>query len=69
MYREENMPGKGIGCIAVKEIKKRRLVLMEFLQLFNPSDEQISRDPNIPMPQEFLKIAEGVMKSFLGISK
>ena len=33
LYQEEDVLGKGIGCIAIKHIKKGTLVIREVLQL------------------------------------
>ena len=58
------MAEKGIGCVAIKNIKKGSLVIRERPQLF-VSDEEILRDPNIPILQKFLQIAESVINCFL----
>ena len=68
LYQEESVPVKGIGCVAIKDIKKGNLVLREVPQLFQ-ADEEIIRDPNTSTMQKFLQIADGVMKSFLGMSR
>ena len=36
LYREEKLPGKGVGCIALVEIMKGNLVLRETPQLLHP---------------------------------
>ena len=68
LYQEESVPVKGIGCVAIKDIKKGNLVLREVPQLLQ-ADEEIIRDPNTSTMQKFLQIADGVMKSFLGMSR
>ena len=68
LYKEENILGKGIGCVAVKSIKKGTLLVREHPQLFL-SDKEILEDPNIPILQEFLQIAEGVIMGFLEMSR
>ena len=68
LYQEESVSGKGIGCMAIKNIKKGSLVIRERPQLF-VSDEEILRDPNIPILQKFLQIAEGAINCFLEMSQ
>ena len=53
LYKEENILGKEIGCVAVKSIKKGTLLVREHPQLFL-SDKEIEEDPNIPILQKFL---------------
>ena len=36
LYKEERLPGKGVGCIARVKIKKGDLVLREAPQLLHP---------------------------------
>ena len=68
LYKEENILGKGVGCVAVKSIKKGTLLVREHPQLFL-SDKEILEDPNIPILQEFLQIAKGVIMGFLEMSR
>ena len=68
LYQEENVLGKGIGCIAIENIKKGTLVIRERPQLL-VSGEEISRDPKIPIVQKFAQIAEGAINCFLEMSR
>ena len=67
LYQEENVLGKGIGCVAIKNIEKGTLVMREHLQLL-VSEEEILRDPKIHILQKFRQIAEGAINCFLEMS-
>ena len=62
LYKEEKVVGKGIGCIAMKEIKKGSLVLREAPQLLYP-------DVGIRTFEESFRHIEVVIKTFLDMSK
>ena len=62
LYSEVNVSGKGIGCIANKEIKKGSLVLRESPQLLIPEHDN-------PTFQGAVQHAENVVKVFMGMSK
>ena len=66
LYQEEDVLGKGIGCIAIKHIKKGTLVIREVLQLFF-SEKEILRDPKISI-LKFCQITGGVINCFLDVS-
>ena len=39
LFKEENVPGKGVGCVAMKNIKKGTLLLRESPQLYIPEQK------------------------------
>ena len=56
MYMEKNIPGKGIGCVTTREIKKGTLVLREYPQLLAPEDDDSVTDK---------EQAESIIEAFL----
>ena len=62
LYSEANVAGKGIGCIASKEIKKGILVLRESPQLLLPEQDS-------PTFQGAVQHAEDIIKVFKGMSQ
>ena len=58
-YKEESVPGKGMGCIAIKDIKKGSLVLRESPQLVL-TDQMVADYDNLD---------HAVIESFLEMSK
>ena len=58
-YQEERLPGKGISCIATKDIKKGSLVLRESPQLFLTDQ----------MVEDLDNLEKNVIESFLGMSR
>ena len=62
LYKEEKLAGKGVGCIAMKEIKKGNLVLREAPQLVYP-------DVSVTTWEESFQQFEVVVKTFMEMSK
>ena len=62
LYSERRLAGKGIGCIASKDIKKGSLVLRERPQLLIPEQDN-------PTHQGAVHHAENVVKAFMEMSK
>ena len=64
IYKEEEVAGKGVGCIARKEIKKGSLVLREAPQLLHPD-----YNPGITHFEQFCEQIEVIVNSFMMMSK
>ena len=63
LYKEEKLPGKGIGCIALVDIKKGDIVLKETPQLLHPLI------PEYPTHEETIRHYMHCVKAFIDMSK
>ena len=70
LYKKEQLPGKGVGCIALVEIKKGDLVLREAPQLLhpvlseNPSSEETVKN-YVHCVLAFMEMSKEDQKSYL----
>ena len=72
LYREEKLPGKGVGCIALVEIMKGNLVLRETPQLLHPVSAKrqlIHDDEEYEEEEEEAKHLEFCVNAFMKMSK
>ena len=60
LYSEANVAGKGIGCIASKEIKKGSLVLRESPQLLIPEQDSPTFEGAVQHAEEIIKVFKGM---------
>ena len=58
IFKEESLPGRGIGCVALQDVKRGGLIFREFPQL-SLSDEVLEDLDNLEV---------NVVKSFLEMS-
>ena len=63
LFKEENVPGKGVGCVAMKNIKKGTLVLRETPQLYFPEQKEGSS------LDAYRENAEAVIEGFTRMSR
>ena len=63
LFKEEFVPGKGVGCVAMKNIKKGTLVLRETPQLYFPEQKEGSSF------DAYRKNAEAVIEGFTRMSR